>query len=258
MKKISSPANSKIKDLIRLRKKSSGIVLVEGQRELSVALESGVEALELFFCPGFSKEKPKHNFFKEEFEISKSVFKKLSLRQNPDGIMATIKRPTTAIKDFVPRRNALVIVLDNLEKPGNIGAIMRSADAVSADAVVILGSNTDVYNHNVVRASQGTLFSNNVFCCSDDELIKWLKLNKITSFATTPRAKKDYYLADLSSSAAIFIGTEHSGLRNDLLEECEKQIKLPMLGKIDSLNASVSAAVICYEALRQRKVTNIG
>ena len=166
--------------------------------------------------------------------------------------MAIGKINSVGLEKIELKKNSLIIVLEAVEKPGNLGAILRSADAAGADAVIICDGKTDIYNPNVIRASLGTVFTNKVVAEESAETIEWLKKNNIKIFATAPGAKKFYTAIKFSSSAAIVMGTEAAGLSKEWLEAADEKIKIPMAGRIDSLNVSVSLAIVLFEAVRQR------
>jgi len=256
MEKITSINNQEIKNVVKLRKarerKNKNVFVVEGRHEISLAIESGVVVQSLFFCSDFSSDE---NFFldtKDAVHVSEEVFRKMSIRETPDGCLIVAGARKKKLKDIKLRSEALILVLESLEKPGNIGAILRTADAVDVDVVIICNSKTDIYNQNVIRASLGTVFTNTIVECSNTEAFEWLETKNIKTFATTPKGKILYSEVDYSGSSAVFIGAEHAGLSEELFRKVDTKIKIPMLGKIDSLNASVSTAIVLYEAKKQR------
>lgn len=260
MNKINSLQNPQIKKIIKLRKSSNrkegGLIVVEGRQELEMACESGLELDSLYFCPELQADDKQINWLPavNMFELDKSVFKKISIREKPDGFLALAKQKYTTLEEVKLSKNPLVIILEAVEKPGNLGAIFRTADAAGVDAVIIADSKTDIYNHNVIRSSLGTIFTNQVTCGTFDEISLWLDKNKINILATTPNTNTIYYDCDCTKPLAIVIGTEHDGLSEKWLKKAGFKVKIPMKGKIDSLNASVSAAVVVYEAIRQRSM----
>lgn len=260
MKTINSLQNSQIKELVKLRKASErrkrGEILIEGYKEIKLAQDSGQITLRLFYCDEYAQGKfsPDTLMTKETFELSSAVFDKISYRDNPDGFLAVISRPEnylTGIK-LTKDRPALIIVLESVEKPGNLGAILRTADAAGVDAVIVCDTQTDIYNPNVIRSSLGTLFTVPVAIASNREALEWLKENEIKILAATPEADDIYSDQNMAKALAIVVGAEHDGLSEFWLSQADILVKLPMLGKIDSLNASVSTAILTYEALRQR------
>jgi len=258
---IKSTQNPKIKEIIKLRKankrKKEDLIVIEGQKEISLALEAGIEIENLYLSEELAKEKKLLKIDKEKIVYTdKKVFEKISMRDNPDGFLVLAKPKYLNLENTKLSKNPLVVILESVEKPGNLGAILRTADASAVDAVIITDSRTDIYNPNVIRASLGNVFTNQVVACNIDECLAWLKMNKIKSLATTPDAKKIYTEVDYTGSSAIVIGTEHEGLSDKWLDAVDQKIKIPMKGKIDSLNASVSTAVVVFEATRQRDVNN--
>lgn len=255
---ITSAHNPKIKELIKLRKarerKKQALIIIEGQPEITLAKQSGLKIIELFYCQAFAGQSKKISEPEEKLitPLAPSVFKKISLRENPDGLLALAEPRYLKLAEIKLSQNPLVIILESLEKPGNLGAILRSADAAGADAVIINDPKTDIYNPNVIRASRGAVFTNQIAVAKTEEIKKWLKKNKIKSLAATPKADKLYTKASYQGPVAIIIGGEHKGLSQAWLEAASEKIKIPMAGRIDSLNASVSAAIILFEAIRQR------
>ncbi len=261
MEIITSPQNHQIKNIIKLRKASErgrrGLIIIEGHRELSLALAGGVKIENLFYCQELAAGKNVPVGVKKEgiIGVFAEVFKKISYRENPDGFLALAKSKYLKLEDIKLSKNPLLVILEAVEKPGNLGAILRSADAAGVDAVIITDSKTDIYNPNAIRVSQGTVFTNQVVVCEISEAIKWLKEKKIKNFATTPAAKKVYTTVDFSGPAAIVMGAEDVGLSKKWLAAADEKIKIPMRGKINSLNVSVSAAIILFEAVRQRTLS---
>jgi RNA methyltransferase, TrmH family len=258
LEKITSVNNQKIKDTIKLRearqRKKQDLIIIEGRAEIAMAIEFGVEIVNLFFCCGLAKQNSLDQItFDKTIEVAESVFNKMAVREHPDGYLATARVKEKKLSDLKLKKNSLVIVLEDVEKPGNLGAIMRTGDAAGVDAILICDPQTDIYNPNAIRASLGTVFSNRTVKCQSSEAISWLKKNKIKMIAATPEAKKSYFKVDYKRSSVIIIGTEHEGLSQIWLDSADEKVKIPMNGKIDSLNASVSTAIIVFEALRQRE-----
>lgn len=256
---ITSSQNQKIKDIIKLRKtnnrKKTDLFIIEGKKELELAINNNIQISSIYFCPIFLKEKTlSYNNIPEINELDEKTFKKISLRENPDGIIALAVPKYLKLNDIIVNKNPLILILESIEKPGNLGAIFRTADACGVDYIIISEAKTDLYNPNVIRSSLGTIFTNKIIICKNNEIFPWLKLNKITTFATTPDTDKIYTDVNFSGGVAIIIGTEHEGLSKTWLEYANFKIKIPMNGKIDSLNASVSAAIILFEAIRQRNI----
>lgn len=265
MLKISSLNNQAVKDLVRLKKagarKEQGLIIIDGAREIELAVKSGLKIERLFYCPALIKAAngAAGKFFdlgeEKIIEVSEPVFNKICYKENPDGFLATATRPREMfLTDFKPDKNPLIIILENVEKPGNLGAILRTAYAVGAAAVIINDNQTDIYNPNVIRASEGYVFTEKIIKASVAETIKWLKDKQIKSFGATNSGSKNYFKTDLNGPTAIVFGSEAKGLSSEWLKAADILIKIPMLTGIDSLNVSVAAAVILFEALRQRGV----
>jgi len=257
---IKSTDNKKIKDLIKLQKasfrKKTKQFLIDGLRETIIAIESGVEIKEVFYCPELTNKKIPNNFKKiNVVEVSETVFKKITYKDNPDGFLALGIRETKSLSDIILGKNPLVIILESLEKPGNIGAILRSAYAANIDAIILNNIQTDIFNPNVIRASEGQVFNNQVVSASISETVNWLKKHKIKSFAAATDKSNNYLKADFFGSSAIILGSEANGLSKEWLKLADSRIKIPMRKGIDSLNVSVSAAIIVFEALRQRNIS---
>ena len=253
---IESTQNETIKNIVKLRdsgreRKAQELFVIEGHREIVLAQKGGTEINNLFYCPEYIK---KELALAEEkiIEVSKKVFDKISYRENPDGFLAVAKIKEVKLKNIKLSDNPLLIILEAVEKPGNLGAILRTADAAGADAVIINDPKTDIYNPNVIRASQGTVFTMPAVLNSIEETIKFCKTNNLKIFAATPEAKKEYAEVDYNAGCAIVMGAEDKGLSQAWLKAVDEKIKIKMRGKIDSLNVSVSTAIILFEALRQR------
>lgn len=253
MEVISSLQNERIKKVVKLIEKASerkaqDLIVIEGEREIKLAADSGLEITTLFVC----KELSKRQMETSDISVSKEVFAKIAYRENSDGLLALAKPKKISLDKIKLSKIPLIIILESVEKPGNLGAILRTADAAHVDAVLICDPKTDIYNPNVIRASIGTLFTNQVCVAESDEVMTWLKKNSITPYAAALTATKNYMDVALEKSCAIVMGTEADGLTEKWLTGAE-QIKIPMLGKIDSLNVSTSCAVIVFEAVRKRK-----
>ncbi len=252
---ITSLSNPLVKDLARLRQRRhrerTGLFLIEGRRAVAMALASGTTVVQQVICPELggaplSQSAP-------VAEMAPAPFRKLSVRQNPDGIIAVARHLDTGLERVVIPTNPLILVVDALEKPGNLGAMLRTADAVGATAVVVCDPATDVHNPNVVRASQGSLFTLSLAVATVTEAITWLAERSIRLVAMTPRAPDLLWDCDLTASLALVIGAEAAGLSPELISAADQLARLPMVGKVDSLNASAAAAVVLYEAARQRR-----
>lgn len=260
--KITSLQNPRIKHIVLLQQKSKerikqNLIVIEGCREIRWAVEAGFVARSLFVCPellnGESREAL--DLFKTDIqtEVSREVFSKIAYREGSDGLVLLSTSVNSTLDELILSDNPLVIVLEAVEKPGNLGAILRMADAAKVDAILICDQLTDIYNPNVIRSSIGCVFTKQVVTCSTEEAIAWLKAKGIRSFAAALTAKKFYHQVDLTVPAAIVMGTEADGLTDKWLNAVDEGIIIPMLGKHDSLNVAMATAIITFEALRQRK-----
>ena len=259
---ISSLQNLSVKKLVKLSKarerKAQNLFVIEGARELSLAMAGDYSIEELYVC--------KELFLNTRYpdvldtiddnkiiEITTQVFEKVSYRKSSDGLIALVKPKTHILTDIQLSDNPFVIILESVEKPGNLGAILRSADAAAVDAVIICDPQTDIYNPNVVRSSVGGLFTVQTAVCTTQEAMEWLDNHAIASYAAELQAAEWYQNVDYRGPSAIVMGTEAEGLTSTWLNYATKRIKIPMLGKVDSLNVSVSTAVLTFEAMRQRQ-----
>ena len=185
-------------------------------------------------------------------EVPRELYEKIAYRGGTEGMIAEVKVKERTLEGLEMKEKPLVVVLEGVEKPGNIGAVLRSADAAGADAVLICDPLTDLYNPNLIRASIGAVFTVQVVCCSSEEAIKWLKDNKINIYTAQLQDSSWYYDTDMTGGTAIVVGTEATGLTDGWRKAADGHIRIPMLGELDSLNASVSAAILLFEAVRQR------
>lgn len=258
---ITSLQNPSVKNIVKLAKsrerKEQQLFVIEGARELSLALQSDYIVESLYVCwEMFEKTKyPSVLDSMEEknvLDISPEVFGKIAYRENSDGVVAIAKPKLHKLEYIKLSANPFVIVLEAVEKPGNLGAILRTADAAAVDAVVVCDPQTDLYNPNVVRSSVGGIFTVQTAVCSSADAAAWLKANNISSYAAELQAAEFYQDIDFRMPSAIVMGTEAEGLTGFWLKNATKRIKIPMRGKIDSLNVSVSTAVLTFEAMRQR------
>jgi len=254
---IVSPQNEKIKKIIKLQKaherKKQNIIIIEGEREIKMAHDCGLEIIEYYYCPEIMPGAKKPLWLlAETIIVSPIIFKKICYKENPDGFLALARPKYLELNEVKLSKNPIIIILEAVEKPGNLGAILRTAHAAGVDAVIINDPQTDIYNPNVIRASMGHIFSKQTIVASIADTIKWLRLNKINSIATTITAKDYYHKTDLKSPFALIMGTEKFGLSQNWLKEIKNSVKIPMKDNIDSLNVSVSTAIIIYEGLRQR------
>lgn len=257
---ITSLANKLIKDTAVLKKagerKNRGLFLIDGQREIEMALRGNFEIVSLFYCPeliGSDPVIPGAIEPEKMVEVSRVVFSKICYKDNPDGFLAVAKAKYKELKDLPVKNEFLLIILENVEKPGNLGGIIRTAYAAGAEAVIVNSGQTDIYNPNVIRASEGYVFEKNIIVASVEDTQRWLKENKVKSFGAATVGTKSYTTANFNGRAAIVLGSEAEGLSEKWLAGADQLIKIPMEAGIDSLNVSVSAAIIVYEALRQRE-----
>ena len=265
--KISSLQNPQIKASVKLQdrkgREESGLFLIEGYRELNRAVTGGITILRLFICPDLFLGENESTLIQniEEsggaiFECSQAVFEKISYRDRPDGLLGIgvqMKQSLGALKATIGT-NPLLVVAEAIEKPGNLGSILRSSDGVGADGVIVCDRCTDIYNPNVVRASVGTLFTLPVVEAEGSETFSWLQEHRIKIVATSPDAKLDYTEADLRGPVAIVVGTEQLGLSEKWLKASDIQVSIPMKGVADSLNVATATTLLLYEVLRQRKL----
>ncbi|MDD3273798.1 MAG: RNA methyltransferase [Bacteroidales bacterium] len=255
---ITSPQNPRIKELISLGAKSSerrkrGLFLVEGARECRAVLKAGYFFDTLFWVPEIADKEFVSSINAESLiQVSPQLYEKIAYRGTTEGIIAIVRQKELKLNDIKLSNNPLIIVLESVEKPGNLGAVLRTADAAKADAVIICEPLTDIYNPNTIRSSLGGLFTNQVATCSSEEAYEWLKENQVSIFTAELQASEWYHLTNMSGPMAIVMGTEADGLKDFWRERADKRIKIPMRGELDSLNVSVSTAIICFEALRQR------
>lgn len=254
---ITSKSNPKIKNIIKLAKASErreqNRILIEGRREIERAVACGFEIDTLFVCKELAGEGAEITARSTE-EVTADVFEKIAYREGSDGLLAVAIPQYADLQSFTPKKkNPLIIVLETVEKPGNLGAVMRTADAAGVDAVIIADPRTDLYNPNAIRASVGCIFSVPLFACSSEECIKWLKTNNITIYCTYLKASIDYLDADFKKASAIVMGTEATGISQQWVDAADQNIIIPMNGIADSLNVSVTTAIVTFEAVRQRR-----
>ena len=277
MEIISSTQNAGVKRVVLLQQKSSerrreGMFVVEGRREITHCLNAGYQAEVLYLCPtlwpsGDNGKSPAHEADLSESEIIKlaggevrvvevtpAVYAKMAYRGGTEGMIAVIHCREFSLEDLNLGSTPLIMVLESVEKPGNLGAILRSADAAGADAVIVCDPLTDLYNPNLIRSSIGAIFNVPCVACSTDECINYLKQRGIRILTAQLQDSKLYYDTDMRSSTAIVMGTESTGLTDAWRQAADAHIRIPMLGRLDSLNVSVSAAILLFEAVRQRGI----
>ena len=258
IQQISSAQNPKIKELLQLREKSrirreTSLFVTEGMREFRQALDSGYDVMSLFICreiaPSFRAPCNKGTLY----EVTPALYSKIAYREGTEGVIAILKAREHRLENITLGSNPLVIVLESVEKPGNLGAVLRTADAVGADAVIVCDPLTDIYNPNIIRSSLGGVFTNQIAASTSEEAFTWLIDNNISILTAQLQDSVLYYQAEMANPTAIVLGAESEGLSGFWREKAHQKIMIPMVGKLDSLNVSVSAAILCYEALRQRE-----
>ena len=261
---ITSAQNAKIKDLLALQEKSKerrkkGLFVVEGRRELLHCMAVGYEPFTIFFCPEIISEA---DFKVIEVavadrpcgwvEIPQHLYDKVAYRGGTEGVIAELHCKEMSLEALQIKENPLIVVLEAVEKPGNLGAVLRSADAAGADAVIVCDPLTDMYNPNLIRSSIGAIFTVPIATATSEETIKWLKDKGIKIYTAQLQDSEWYYDTDMRGGTAIVMGTEATGLTDAWRKAADAHIKIPMLGRLDSLNVSVSAAILLFEAVRQR------
>ena len=261
---ITSPSNPKLKYVVKMRTCSAreefGEMIVEGFRECRRALDNGYRPRAIFHCPDFYLKNENEPALVEEcrrqgaevFTCSKQCFSKIAYKERPDGLLMLGPHVTVKLRDLKLPENALVIVTEAIEKPGNLGTILRSADAAKVAAVIVCNRTTDIHNPNVVRASTGTMFSVPIAEASSEEALEFLKERGFKILAATPHAEKLHFEVDLTGNVAIALGAEQYGLTAKWMDGAELRVRIPMLGLADSLNVSAAATILVYEAVRQR------
>ena len=254
--KITSAQNPKIKRLVALQQKSaerkqSGLFVVEGRRELEHCMAAGYVVETVFVC----KELCEDNITLDcqVFEVTPAVYERIAYRGSTEGMVAVVRSRRLTLNDLSLGEKPLIVVLERVEKPGNLGAVLRSADAAHADAVVVCDPLTDLYNPNLIRSSIGAIFTVPCVACSSADCIEFLHKHGISILTAQLQDSHLYYDTDMRKGTAIVMGTEATGLTQQWREAADAHIRIPMLGSLDSLNVSVSAAILLFEAVRQRK-----
>ncbi len=260
---ITSTKNPRVKQVVALRERRervrTGLTRVEGYEELLLALDSGAQPRTLYFCPDLIR--PEHQALLDQvrrmnaelIEVSLPVFERMAYREGPDGWLATFLSPEQRLADLRLSVPPFVVVGEAIEKPGNLGAMVRTADAAGVDAIVSSDPLTDWGNPNVVRASKGALFSMQVVQASNDDTLGWLREHGIQIVVATPQAAVRYTDVDLRVPVAIVVGTEKHGVSERWLHEADIAVQIPMFGKMNSLNVATATALLIYEVVRQRE-----
>jgi len=259
---INSLQNSLVKQVVKLSEKSqerkkTGWFVAEGRREVSLALQSGVGLYKLFICEDLYTEDKHYPIVMDSISqkvvyVSSQVYARMAYRGSAEGVLAILESFPVGLDHLVPCPNPLYLILESVEKPGNLGAVLRTADASGVDAVIICDPQTDIFNPNVIRSSLGCIFTVGVAVCSSPSWFEWATSNGVSTFIASVQAEKPYYMADMCQPVALAFGSEAEGLSDIWYERSAQQLKIPMEGKIDSLNVSASAAIMVFEARRQR------
>jgi len=267
-KQITSLQNNKIKFLTQIKEKSrirkkEGCFIIEGKREINLALKGEYTITQLYYCSSiisyddvlsiisYCKNKA------EVYEITAEIYQKLAYRTTTEGVLAIAKSKNLGINHLtLSSKSPLILIAEAPEKPGNIGALLRTADAAQLDAVLIANPKTDLYNPNIIRSSVGCIFTNTIATGSTTEIINFLKKHRINIYGAALQASVNYHTQDYTKPSAIVVGTEATGLSNDFLLNTTQNIKIPMNGVIDSMNVSVAAGILIFEAKRQRNFSN--
>lgn len=259
---LSSTNNPKVKFLLSLEKprerRKQQLFVIEGRREIMLALKAGYKIGNIFYCIDQLQEHDlERDLTKDKLVIpvTQDVFDKIAIRENSGGVLAVAEMKTHSLSDFahgMAEAVPLYLILESVEKPGNLGAILRTADAAGLSGVIICDPQTDIYNPNVIRSSIGCLFTQPVAIASSEETIAWLQKNRLAIWCTYLPASKPYFEVDFTKPGAIVMGTEATGLSEEWVKAASSNIIIPMMGKADSMNVSTSAAVVVFEARRQR------
>lgn len=255
---ISSTQNPRVKAVVALQQKSAerrrtGLFVVEGRREVEHCMETGWEVESVFVCEEMAGEGC--NIVATNITpVTREVYEKMAYRGGTEGIVAVVKERKKGLEDLVLGEKPLIVVVERVEKPGNLGAILRSADAAGVDAVLVCDALTDMYNPNLIRSSIGAVFTVPCVVCRSEECIQFLKERGVQILTAQLQDSEEYYDVDMRQGTAIVMGTEATGLTEVWRKAADEHIRIPMLGRLDSLNVSVSTAILLYEAVRQRRV----
>lgn len=261
--KISSFQNPSVKHAVKLRERrdreKEQLTLLEGYRELTRGQEYGMKIVECFFSPEQFLGENEYPLLEslaqngvKVMQVTPQILTKLAYRDRPEGLIAIAKMKRHTLDDMPIVKNGLYLVAEAIEKPGNLGSMLRSADAAGVDGLIICDKCTDIYNPNVIRASTGALFSVPLAEAASEEAMAWLRKNNIKTLAATPHTDKKYTDVDLTQAVAIVVGREQTGLTDFWMNDSDLKVVIPMLGKIDSLNVATATTILLYEAARQR------
>lgn len=262
--RLSSTQNPTIKHVCQLRdrkhREAEQLTVLEGYRELTRGSEYGLELTEVFFCPELFLGENEWSLLESLeqkgarlYQVPDFLLIKMAYRDRPEGLIAVAKMRRHTLDDLPLVPNGLYLVAEAVEKPGNLGSMLRSADASGVNGLIICNKCTDIYNPNVIRASTGALFSVPLAECTSEEALAWLRKHKIATLAATPHTEQIFTDVDMTQAVAIVVGTEQVGLTELWLKESDIPVRIPMLGKIDSLNVATATTILLYEAARQRK-----
>jgi len=256
---ITSSQNPRIKNLLALEKprerRKQGIFLIEGSKEVGLAVEAGYTVSNLFFCEELISREELISFGiapDKWIAVTREVFQKIAVRENSGGVVATAIQKDHRLENLRLDGDPLLLIIESVEKPGNLGAMLRTADAAGVDAVIICDPQTDFYNPNVIRSSVGCVFTKQIASATTSEVIQWLREREIDIYCTYLKASRPYHEIDYKNPCAIVMGTEATGLSMAWVEAATANIIIPMQGAIDSMNVSTAAAVVVFEARRQR------
>lgn len=257
MPELTSLQNPRVKSVVKLRedkrqRERDGLMLVEGWYELELALASGIRPQEVYFCEELSGGRTIPGLDLVPITVARNVFEKMSHREGPDGWLAVVPIPQRTLDSLPLSAAPFLILAESVEKPGNLGAILRTADAAGVDGLLVCDPRTDIYNPNAVRASRGTLFAVPTVQAGSAEALAHLRAHGIRILAATPHAELLYTDIDLRGPVCIAVGSEDAGLTDFWMEQADLKVKIPMAGQVNSLNVATSTAIIAYEVVRQR------
>ena len=262
VERLTSAQNPRIKELILLgtkarERRASGLFVTEGVRECVRAIEAGVQPQTVFCCPEYLRDEAAEAVINgcgaRRYDLSPALYDHVAYRGGVEGIICIMRDPKRSLDTLTPRENPLILVLEGIEKPGNVGAMLRTADAAGVDAVLVCDPLCDLYNPNLIRASLGAVFTVPVVTCSSQDAAEWLRAGGIRILTAQLQDSLPYYDTDMRCGTALVMGTEDRGLTDFWRERADAHIRIPMAGVMDSLNVSVSAAILCFEAVRQRR-----
>jgi len=261
--KITSLTNGKVKALVKLRehraRKKTGLAIIDGIREIALARQAGVAIEEMYICPEILEKQSLRKSVDNAVpagqtmtEVTPEVFHKIAFGDRAEGVLAVCRPAEKALQDIRLGDVPFIVIVESLEKPGNLGAILRSCDGAGVDALCMSGETTDIYNPNVIRSSLGTVFTTTAVETGNEEVLKFVREKRMQVVATSPSGKINYTKADLKGPLALVLGSEQKGLSEFWVNHADLLVKVPMKGQADSLNVSNTAAVLIYEVIRQR------